>query len=188
MDNIEQEIKAKGLIAPRVTPEDVQTEILDALYFNAAKAAETEGRFVSIDSPLHLLTFCVLVLRNGFTVTGESACASPDNYNEEIGCAIARRKAEEKIWPLLGFRLRDKLHAGVGTPEGTWQDRLLGEYNDLSARVKKLDAFILSDSFANIDVKDRDLLLSQSVHMTEYLRVLEARIGQGVNQQDQQQA
>ena len=59
---------------------------------------------------MHLLTFCVLVLRNGFTVTGESACASPENFNAEIGRRIARENAINKVWPLLGFRLRDRLH------------------------------------------------------------------------------
>jgi hypothetical protein len=58
---------------------------------------------------LKLLTFCVLVLRNGFTVTGESACASPENFDAEIGRKIARQNAVNKVWPLLGFRLRDRL-------------------------------------------------------------------------------
>lgn len=61
--------------------------------------------------PLRLLTFCVLVLRNGFTVTGESACASPENFDAAIGRKIARQNAEQKIWLLLGFRLRDQLAA-----------------------------------------------------------------------------
>lgn len=59
---------------------------------------------------LHLLTFCVLVLRNGFTVTGESACVSPENFDAEIGRKIARQNAMDKIWPLLGFALKQKLH------------------------------------------------------------------------------
>ena len=58
---------------------------------------------------LNLLTFCVLVLRNGFTVTGESACASPENFDAEIGRKIARKNAIEKIWPLVGYELRTKL-------------------------------------------------------------------------------
>lgn len=61
-----------------------------------------------------LLTFCVLVLRNGFTVTGESACASPENFNVEIGRKIARENAIAKIWPLMGYELRSKLAAGHG--------------------------------------------------------------------------
>ena len=59
---------------------------------------------------LRYLTFCVLHLRNGFTVTGESACASPENFNAELGRKIARQNAVNKIWPLLGFRLRDQLN------------------------------------------------------------------------------
>ena len=55
------------------------------------------------------LTFCVLVLRNGFTVTGESACASPENFNADIGRRIARENAVAKIWPLMGYALRNQL-------------------------------------------------------------------------------
>ena len=59
--------------------------------------------------PLELLTFCVLTLRNGFTVTGESACASPENFDAEIGRKIARQNAVNKIWPLMGYALKEKL-------------------------------------------------------------------------------
>ena len=59
---------------------------------------------------LDLLTFCVLMLRNGFMVTGESACASPENFDAEIGRKVARQNAVSKIWPLLGFALKQKLH------------------------------------------------------------------------------
>jgi hypothetical protein len=63
-------------------------------------------------SPLALLTFCVLVLRNGFTVTGESACASPENFDAEIGRKIARQNAVQKLWPLMGYHLKQKLAEG----------------------------------------------------------------------------
>ena len=70
------------------------------------------GRDGMIWSPsLNLLTFCVLVLRNGFTVTGESACASPENFDAEIGRKVARANAVEKMWPLMGYALKEKLHA-----------------------------------------------------------------------------
>jgi hypothetical protein len=48
-------------------------------------------------------------VKNGFTVTGESACASPKNFDAEISRKIARQKAVEKIWPLMGYELRSKL-------------------------------------------------------------------------------
>lgn len=56
------------------------------------------------------LTVCVLTLRNGFTVTGESACASPENYQEDVGNRLAREAAERKVWPLEGYLLRERLH------------------------------------------------------------------------------
>ena len=121
---IEQEIQAKGLTAPRVTPADIEAEIASTAYFTAAQGhraamldatSEASGCIPSHDNPpqLGLLTFCVLVLRNGFTVTGESACASPENFDAEIGRQIARQNAVAKVWPLLGFRLRDKLAGGA---------------------------------------------------------------------------
>jgi hypothetical protein len=109
-NQIEQEIRAKGLTAPRITPADVEANIVGELYINAAEAAKINGFFPGCNDPLHLLTFCVLTLRNGFTVTGESACASPENFDAEVGCKIARANAVQKIWPLLGFALKQQLH------------------------------------------------------------------------------
>jgi len=63
----------------------------------------------TVIGPLSLLTFCVLVLDNGFTVTGESACASPENFDAEIGRKIARQNAVAKVWPLMGYELKSKL-------------------------------------------------------------------------------
>ena len=107
---IENEIKAKGLTAPRITPADVEANIVGELYINAAEAAKINGFFPGCNDPLHLLTFCVLTLRNGFTVTGESACVSRENFDSEIGRKIARANAVAKIWPLLGLSLKQKLH------------------------------------------------------------------------------
>lgn len=104
---IEDAIKAKGLTAPRITPSDVQANIASEHYFTAAEAARLGG---TEPHPLDLLTFCVLVLKNGFTVTGESACASPENFDAEIGRRIARENAIQKIWPLMGYELRSHLH------------------------------------------------------------------------------
>lgn len=125
---IEQEIQAKGKTAPRVTPADIEANIDSEHYFTAAHGVLGYEREVLLKgeegdptnpdhwgapdlSALKLLTFCVLVLRNGFTITGESACASPENFDAEIGRKIARQNAEQKIWPLLGFLLKEKLHA-----------------------------------------------------------------------------
>ena len=102
---IEQEIQAKGKTAARVTPADIEANIAAEYSFVAADAVKGCPTLES----MHLLTFCVLVLRNGFTVTGESACASPENFDAEIGRKIARQNAVQKIWPLMGYELRTRL-------------------------------------------------------------------------------
>ena len=115
---IEQEIQDKGLTAPRVTPADIDANITSEHYFTAADgvlganpAFEPAYERLNFEIPpaLELLTFCVLVLSNGFTVTGESACASPENFDAEIGRKIARENAVKKIWPLMGYALREQI-------------------------------------------------------------------------------
>ena len=117
---IEQEIQAKGLTAPRITPADIEANVIDELYFTALDGyagtqpgTADDYRYGRINSHVFgLLTFCVLVLKNGFTVTGESACASPENFDAEIGRKIARQNAINKVWPLMGYELRSKLAEG----------------------------------------------------------------------------
>jgi hypothetical protein len=116
---IETEIQEKGLTAPRVTPAAIEAEIRSVHYFVASDAIQHDNavhEFPEQDGgwllgSTQLLTFCVIQLRNGFTVTGESACASPANFDAELGRKIARQNAVNKVWPLLGFRLRDALQA-----------------------------------------------------------------------------
>lgn len=112
-DTIEQEIQAKGLTAPRITPADLEANIASEWYINAGDGVVQDDFQppVPANHPLRLLTFCVLVLKNGFTVTGESACASPENFDAELGKKIARQNAVAKVWPLMGYELRSKLAA-----------------------------------------------------------------------------
>lgn len=93
---IEKEIQEKNLNAPRLT-----TDLIDA-------AIKEEGYHVFEKT---CLTVCCLTLRNGFTVTGESACASPENFDAEIGRKIARENARNKIWMLEGYLLKERLSA-----------------------------------------------------------------------------
>lgn len=114
-NTIEQAIQAAGKNAPRVRPLDVELSIDTESYFTAEQGVFGATRERSGIPALSLLTICVLVLRNGFTVTGISACASPENFDAAIGKRIAREKAVEQIWPLLGYQLREQLHrAGEG--------------------------------------------------------------------------
>lgn len=109
MDNnaLEQALKAKGKTAPRVTKADLDANIVSEHYFTASQAV---GAGYTPPEALDLLTFCVLVLRNGYTVTGESACASPENFDAEIGRQLARTNAVNKVWALMGYALKERLH------------------------------------------------------------------------------
>lgn len=116
---IEKEIVEKGKTAPRVTPQYIESIITSEHYFTAAQGdhqAKEDDLLINPEpyveatpDSLHLLTFCVLVLKNGFTVTGESACASPENFDAEIGRKIARQNAVNKVWLLEGYLLKQTL-------------------------------------------------------------------------------
>ncbi|RGD90634.1 hypothetical protein DYI96_10345 [Acinetobacter sp. SWAC57] len=107
---IEQQIQAKGLNAPRLSPQDIDAKIKGIYFSNPLQGINPE---TAIDEGayqnLRCLTFCSIVLENGFTVTGESACASPENFDEAIGQEIAFKNAREKIWQLEGYLLKEKL-------------------------------------------------------------------------------
>ena len=94
-EQVELEIQRKGLTAPRITADMLDDVISDIRYWIA---------------PGTQLTVCCLVLKNGFTVTGESACASPENFDKELGEQIAYRNAKDKIWALEGYLLKQKLY------------------------------------------------------------------------------
>lgn len=120
--DIELEIQAKGKTAPRVTPDHIESTIRAEVYFTGADAAQAQNAHIKSEyfegerilAPIDLLTICILVLRNGFTVTGESACASPENFDAEIGRKIARDNAVQKVWALEGYLLKQRLHVRNG--------------------------------------------------------------------------
>lgn len=92
---IEREIQSKGLNAPRLTPEHIDSVIVGTRFHVFGGS---------------LVTICCMKLKNGFSVIGESHCVSPDNFNEEIGEKIAAENAREKVWELEGYLLKQRLH------------------------------------------------------------------------------
>lgn len=92
---IEKEINDKGLNAPRLNPDMIDAAIVSEQYHVF---------------PGTSFTTCLLTLRNGYSVCGESASASPENFDAAIGRKIARQNARNKIWQLEGYLLREKLH------------------------------------------------------------------------------
>ena len=118
-NDIEKEIQAKGLTAPRVTPDGIEARITSEFYFTAAQGAYGaagegfKGNPDEIADSLHRLTICVLVLVNGFTILGKSAPASAANFDAELGRNIARADAVNQIWALEGYLLREHLFRGT---------------------------------------------------------------------------
>lgn len=92
---LEQEIQDKGLTAPRLTPDDIDNTIANVSYH----------RFTGTT-----VTVCCITTKNGFNSVGHSACVSPDNFDEQIGCQVAFREAREQLWQLEGYLLKQRLH------------------------------------------------------------------------------
>jgi hypothetical protein len=133
---IEQEIQRKGLTAPRVTPQDLEDNIIGEHY--QAFASTTT-------------TVCCLILRNGFT---------------------AREDAKRKIWPLMGYALREML----ATEPKTAKDRAVVERDQLAERLGKLDGFIGTSNYLALPSETQALLSSQRQYMGGYLAALEQRL------------
>jgi hypothetical protein len=93
-------------VAPRVTLDDINKTIAGEAYFTAGEACSALG--IPAMEGLNILTICLLTMRNGFTVVGKSAPASPANFNLELGRKFAREDAVRQLWPLLGYALCDK--------------------------------------------------------------------------------
>lgn len=125
MDSLKvtDEASAAVAVAPRVSLKDIEAAIAERYDLNGYDAvAATEGFKADVNRmlspggfaahPLRVLSVCILVMRNGFTVIGKSAPASPENFNADLGRQYAYEDAIRQLWPLMGFSLRDRLREG----------------------------------------------------------------------------
>lgn len=114
MSNLEQSDKeaAAVAVAERVTLDDIKNSVAFIGFCSGADffGDAIDTKEVRSYEASQLLTLCLLVTKNGFTVVGTSACASPENFNAEFGRNLAYEDALRQIWPLMGYALRDKLH------------------------------------------------------------------------------
>lgn len=111
---------AEGRTAPRVSLADIEANISTLAYFTAGDAVtylflpEIDKLVLEEDDrdnlqSLDVLTICLLVTRNGFTIIGKNAPASPDNFDAELGRKLAYEDAVRQLWPLMGYALRERL-------------------------------------------------------------------------------
>lgn len=90
--NIEAIVAAQT--APRVTEEGIK-ELIDHVHYHIL--------------PNSTLTICVITMKNGFSFTGESACASAENFNQEVGEHYAYQDAFKKIWSHEAYLLKERM-------------------------------------------------------------------------------
>jgi hypothetical protein len=150
----ERELNEKA-VAPRVTLDALEANIMAEVYFTGrdglhgklAYRAEHAAGDTALDGVpaqkvfeiLGLTTYCVLILKNGFTVTGKSACASPENYDEDIGNRVARGDAIRQVWGFMGYGLREQLHQ---------VEKLRGHDDQLGEALTRMTAFGLGNENA----------------------------------------
>lgn len=109
-------------VAPRVALADIENAIADRFFLtgdqivdhclaiNGAVSVLERDQHIEKHPTVRVLTVCLVVLKNGFTVVGKSAPASADNFNADLGRKLAYEDAVRQLWPLMGFALRDRLH------------------------------------------------------------------------------
>lgn len=107
------EYSAAGATAPRVSVKSMEDKIVAEHYLNAQDAIAAAGHPVldagQLNGPLRLLTICILIMQNGFTIIGKSAPASAENFDVEKGRRFAYEDAIKQLWPLEGYALRERL-------------------------------------------------------------------------------
>lgn len=158
----EAELQAES-VGPRVTEDALAKHISKVDYFV---------------HPGSQLTICVITMLNGYTVTGESACADPANFKKDVGERFALESARKKIWPLLGYVLKEELYKQSQMGQGdTFLDRMKNERTELNTKLEKLSNFISGNvQFNELDKDDQELLLQQSDFMRMYMSILDTRI------------
>lgn len=102
--------------APRVTLADIEEAVCTVSYMDGQKflshasVVHNTGKQAPFPPNLAAFTICMVVLKNGWIVTGKSAPASPENFDLQLGMKLAREDALRQVWGFMGFNLRDALH------------------------------------------------------------------------------
>lgn len=144
--------------APKITLDYIESLIVDEYHFTAFEGVMGE-RFHhemgekdpipdKIEQSLKLMSFCILVLKNGFTVVGKSACASPALYNKELGQTFSRENAVDQLWEIIGYELKTKLASLAGIDD-----------RDLNESLTRMTAMAFGNDKA-FQISDADRILS----------------------------
>lgn len=162
-------------IVPTDAELQAQADERGAVFVNESKLKENIKAVDFYVHPGSQLTVCVITLLNGYTVTGESACADPKMFKKEVGEAFAFAAAERKIWPLLGYVLKQELFffGSSDSPKG----RVELELKELNKKIGKLGSFLNGhEHFKNLHRDQQALLIEQFDTMNKYASILEERL------------
>ncbi|PKH81166.1 Gp49 family protein [Psychrobacter sp. 4Bb] len=125
-------------------------------------------------NPAGTLTHCVITLPCGYTVTGESACVDPANYNKELGEKYALEQAVDKLWPLEGYLLANDLYRAKQPT--SFVSRMVFEQSDLNEKLEKLTKFLDQPKPDFVEQSQWELMKDQQEAMVSYFNILEKRI------------
>lgn len=150
---------------PTINLEDVEKAILGETYTVLPNGRTTVCQLTLIDNG-----------DSGFTVEGQSACVSKENYNEVLGNKFARERALEKVWMVLGFELARKLERERFKAQETLLERLRREYAELTLRIEALSNWIDTPSYFQMSLDEQDDQREQLVLMRQYCHILDKRM------------
>lgn len=183
---------AAGRTAPRVSLDDIKANIAAMTTFRGGDAFDPDQ--AAAHPSLNVLTICILVLRNGFTIIGKSAPASADNFHAALGEKLAYEDAVRQVWPLMGYELRQRLYfdaansalrkafPGMRNDATPYADlpehmqRVAVERDELSDRLTRLQSFLDGDGFKGLSPEQQADLVDQQAHMCAYLARLNIRL------------
>lgn len=107
---------AKREAAAVLTDKTVEAQIVSEYAICAFDAFKDQPNIApDAERALRCVTIIVLVLRNGFCITGSSACASPENYDATRERKESRADALAKLWLVSEYAARNQL-MGIDGP------------------------------------------------------------------------
>lgn len=158
-----EKILTAAATAPRVSLADVEKAIRES---NVTYTVLPNGR----------TTVCQIELFGGrFSVEGQSACVSKENFNKEMGETFAMKDATDEVWKALGTVLAYRLHKGELTST-TWLDRLKAEAKNRRAEFERLLSFLGSEAYEKLPDQERRDLVKQRECMEELCWILDRRV------------
>lgn len=152
-------------IPTRVTIEDVEGSILNETYTVLPNGRTTVCQLTLVDNG-----------NSGFTVEGQSACVSLENYDRKMGESLAKQDALSKVWMLLGYRVALQLEKQHRIANESWEDQLKREYAELSLRIESLTLWLDTPSYNLLPIDEQEDQKEQLVMMRQYGEILDRRM------------